>query len=171
MIKANNFRAYVEKRFRAFLDEVEKKEIARLQKLGEKCVNHARNVAPKPDGFEDQTGNLRSSIGYMVFNNGVAVHAGFEQVKGGAEGSKKGEELARKVGEKKNGICLVVTAGMDYAVYVEGGYTYKRKKKDGTEVEVHMKSRDVITSAEKMAERELPEELAKLVANIKRAAE
>ena len=142
----------VRKRFGGFLDEVEKKEIARLQKLGEKCVSHARNIAPDT-GFQDQTGNLRSSIGYMVFNNGVAVHIGYEQVLNGAEGAKKGEELARKVGEQTKGICLIVTAGMDYALYVEA------------------KGRDVITSAEKMVERELPEELAKLVANIKRAAE
>ena len=143
----------VKKRFGGFLDEVERKEIARLQKLGEKCVTHARNITPSQGGFEDQTGNLRSSIGYGVFNNGVAVHIGYEQVLNGAEGAKKGEELARKVGEQTQGICLVVTAGMDYAIWVEA------------------KGRDVITSAEKMAERELPEELEKLVANIKRAAE
>jgi len=142
----------VRERFGGFLDEVERKEIIRLQKLGEKCVNHARNVAPDV-GFEDQTGNLRSSIGYMVFNNGIAIHTGYDQVLNGSEGAKKGEELARKVGEQTKGICLVVTAGMEYAVYVEA------------------KGRDVITSAEMMAERELPEELEKLVANIKRAAE
>ena len=151
-IKANFSVDDVKKRFGVFLNEVEKKEIERLQKLGEKCVTHARNILP-PDadkGFNDITGNLRSSIGYVVFNNGVAVHTGYEQVLNGGEGAKKGEALARKVGEKQKGVCLVVTAGMNYALCVEA------------------KGRDVITSAEKMAERELPEELEKLVKNIKK---
>lgn len=151
-IKANFTKADVDKRFKAFLDEIEKKQIARLQMLGEMCVNHARNV-PASQGFQDQTGNLRSSIGYMVFNDGVAVHIAYEQVKSGSEGAIKGESLARKVGEKSTGICLVVTAGMEYALYVES------------------KGRDVISSAEKMAERELPRMLEKLVSNIKKAAE
>ena len=138
----------VRKRIYAFRDKIEREEIIRLQKIGEKCVIHAHNVAPDV-GFEDQTGNLRSSIGYMVFNNGIAIHTGYDQVNG-SEGAKNGEELARKVGEQTKGICLVVTAGMEYAVYVEA------------------KGRDVITSAEMMAERELPEELEKLVAKIKR---
>ena len=168
-IKANFRMDDVRGRFVAFLEEVEREGITRLQKLGEKCVSHARNIVP-PDageGFNDQTGNLRSSIGYVVFNNGVAVHAFFEQVKNGAEGAKKGEELAQKVGKGTKGICLVVTAGMDYAVYVEGGYSYKTK----TGKTVNVPARDVITSAQKMAERELPEELEKLVTNIRRAAE
>jgi hypothetical protein len=38
-------------------------------------------------------------------------------------------------------------------------------------VHVESKGRDVITSAEQLAKRELPKMLAKLVENIKRAAE
>lgn len=152
-IEATFSMADVEKRFKAFLDEIEKKQIARLQKLGEMCVNHARNIAPENNGFNDQTGNLRSSIGYVVFNDGVAVHTAYKQVLNGSEGVQKGEALALKVGGMSKGICLVVTAGMEYALYVEA------------------KGRDVITSAEHLAERELPGMLEKLVSNIKRAAE
>jgi hypothetical protein len=71
----------------------------------------------------------------------------------GATGVKAGQSLARKVGSETTGVCLVVTAGMNYAVHVES------------------KGRDVITSAEQLAKRELPKMLAKLVENIKRAAE
>lgn len=145
-------RSDVEKPFQAFLDEIERKQIARLQMLGEMCVNHARNIPPS-QGFQDQTGNLRSSIGYMVFNDGTAIHTAYNQVSNGSEGAKRGEALARKVGEASKGICLVVTAGMNYALCVES------------------KGRDVITSAEHLAQRELPKMLEKLVSNIKEAAE
>lgn len=151
-IEAKFTRSDVEKRFGAFLEEIQKKQIESAKMLGEMCVNHARNV-PKDQGFQDQTGNLRSSIGYMVFVDGVALHQMFEQVKEGSEGAKAGEALAQKVGSEQKGVCLVVTAGMNYAMYLEA------------------KGRDVITSAEHLAERELPRMLEKLVSNIKKAAE
>jgi len=146
-IEANFTQADVKKRFDAFLDQVQKQQIKRLQMLGEMCVTHARSV-PKEQGFEDQTGNLRSSIGYMVFVDGVAIHSFYEQVKEGATGMQAGETLAKKVGEDQKGVCLVVTAGMNYAMYLEA------------------KGRDVLTSAEHLAERELPRMLEKLIANI-----
>lgn len=153
-IEAQFTRSDVEKRFGAFLDEIEKQQIRQLQKLGEMCVTHARNIAPDNNGFNDQTGNLRSSIGYMVFHNGTAIHSVYDQVKSGSDGVKAGESLAQKVGsENPQGVCLVVTAGMNYALYVEA------------------KGRDVISSAEHLAERELPRMLEKLIDNIKRAAE
>jgi hypothetical protein len=144
-------RAGVQKRFDAFLAEIQKLQVEALQELGEKCVVHARNI-PAEQGFHDQTGNLRSSIGYMVFVEGVAVHSLYDQVKEGATGVKAGETLAKKVGENHpQGVCLVVTAGMNYALYLEA------------------KGRDVLTSAEHLAERELPRMLEELVTDINRA--
>lgn len=158
-IKPQFTRDDVRKRYDAFLDEVERKQIERLQKIGEKCVTCARTI-PAEEGFQDQTGNLRSSIGYMVFVDGVAIHSDYKQVsprnpqKGVVyDGVKRGQSLAEKVGSTTMGVCLVVTAGMNYALYVES------------------KGRDVLTSAEQLAERELPKELEKLVNDIKRAAE
>ena len=152
-IEAKFTRSDVKKAYDNFVDGIKRQQINRLQMLGEMCVNHARNV-PMEQGFQDQTGNLRSSIGYMVFVDGVAVHSMFEQRKEGAQGVKAGEALAQRVGERNpQGVCLVVTAGMNYALYVES------------------KGRDVITSAEHLAQRELPRMLEKLVSNIKSAAE
>lgn len=143
--------ADVRSRFDRFLAVVERRQIQRLQYLGEMCVTHARSI-PASAGFTDQTGNLRSSIGYAVFKNGVAVHEGFSQVLQGSEGAKKGKELAWRVGEKyKDGIALVVTAGMNYAVAVES------------------RGKDVITSAEILAKNELPRMLKELTRNINQA--
>ncbi len=183
-IKAQFTREDVEKRFKAFLNEIERQQIRNLQKLGEMCITHARNLTVEQGSFNDISGNLRSSIGYMVFRNGVAVHAFYEPTEipagtikvprkrktkdgkiktymatvkvggDGMRGAEAGEALAKKIGqEHPNGVCLVVTAGMNYAVHVE---------KNG---------RDVITSAEHLAERELPIMLEKLIDNIKRAVE
>ena len=139
----------VSRRFAAFLDVIVEKQIKRLQELGEKCVMHAKSI-PENIGFKDQTGNLRHSIGYMVFKDGIAIHEGYSQ--DGGEGAKVGQKLAKTIGSKyPEGVVLVVTAGMNYALYVES------------------KGRDVLTSAEHLAQQELPKMLQKLVSNIEKA--
>jgi hypothetical protein len=156
---------------------IEEEQIIILQKLGEMCVTRAREI-PKDIGFEDQTGNLRSSIGYTVFKNGIALHEFYEQVapkhpKKGAvyDGAQKGAELARKVGAKyKQGIALVVTAGMSYAIYVESGGDRKRTKKDGSVTTWYQKPRDVLTSAELLAKKELPRMIEELKQDIEIAS-
>lgn len=141
----------VRSRFDKFIEAIERAQIRRMQYLGEMCVKHAREV-PASVGFTDQTGNLRSSIGYMVFKNGVAIHESYQQVKEGNTGILQGQALAKKVGAKyTEGIALVVTAGMHYAVYLEA------------------KGRDVLTSAELLAKQELPKMVADLKKNINRA--
>jgi hypothetical protein len=174
----------IRKRFDALLEEVEKAQIEALKKLGEECITHARNISIKDGGFQDQSGNLRSSIGYMVFKNGVAVHTGYEAVSippgtikvrrtvkrklkdgttktysymanvrvggDGTEGVRAGQELANRVGSQTKGIVLVVTAGMNYATYVEA------------------KGRDVLASAELLAERKLPKILSDFIEDIKK---
>ena len=142
----------VRSRLDLFLWRVQKRQIERLKLLGEMCVNHARSI-PKEQGFEDQTGNLRSSIGYSVFFDGVAIHSSYEVVLGGDAGAKAGQRLAQAIGEQTEGVCLVVTAGMTYALYLES------------------KGRDVLTSAEHLAEKELPKMLEKLIDNIRKAGE
>lgn len=148
--------ADIKRRFERTLAEIERQQVEMMQELGEMCVTRAREIPPEV-GFQDQTGNLRSSIGCMVFVNGVAVHDNYvkyppKQAVEGAiyNGLDKGKALAEKVGTKyKNGVCLVVTAGMNYAIYVES------------------KGRDVLTSAELLAKQEMPKLAAEIVENLK----
>nr|DAW19193.1 MAG TPA: hypothetical protein [Caudoviricetes sp.] len=124
--------------------------LIQLRVLGEKCVNHARQI-DKTIGFEDQTGNLRSSLGYVIYLNGKPVGENFEKVRGGNEGLEKGRKLAKEIaGDYPRGFLLVVVAGMEYAVYVEAN------------------NRDVLTSAEHLAEKKLPEMLKQIDDKIKR---
>lgn len=153
-IKANFTKDDVRKRFDAFLDMVEQKQIARLQRLGEMCLIEARSNK----GYMMQTGALLSSTGYEVFVDGVAIHSQFDAASGAeseaaSRGVQTGKSIAEKIGKETKGVALVVVAGMNYAAYVEArGY-------------------NVLSSAEHLAERELPRMLEKLITNIKRAAE
>ena len=92
-IKANFTKEDVKKRFDAFLDMVEQKQIARLQRLGEMCLTEARNNK----GYMMQTGALTSSTGYQVFVDGVAIHSQFDAASGA---ESEANELCRLRGSK-----------------------------------------------------------------------
>lgn len=134
----------VKAEFDLVLNTIDKRIIDRLRFLGEECVIHAKEHG----NYTDQTGNLRSSIGYTIFKNGVAIHESYE-AKGGEETDSVRQKIASKVANKfPKGIVLVVVAGMNYALRVE------------------TKGYDVLTSAEIMAERELPKLVRELKSNL-----
>lgn len=90
--------------------------------VGEQCIVEARDNGD----YTDQTGNLRSSIGYAVLWNGKIIQKECaDKVKNGDEGTSKGEKfLSDRIKKaQKKGVVLIVTAGMNYAEYVEAkGY-------------------------------------------------
>lgn len=113
-----------------------------LCEVGSRCITEARDNG----NYVDQTGNLRSSIGYVVVVDGQIVRKNVvDLVKNGTEGTKEAEAfLERLASEHSSGICLIVVAGMNYASYVEGrGY-------------------NVLTSAELLAERLVPQLLEQI---------
>ena len=89
--------------------------LAELKELGEACVQEARQSGQ----YHNITGNLRSSIGYVIANNGRAVFSNFQQVKDGSKGVAEGRKFAEEKASKHSGYVLVIVAGMDYALYVE----------------------------------------------------
>lgn len=151
-------------------ENVRKSIVSVLADVGMQCVAEARDNG----NYEDQTGNLRSSIGFAVVVDGkIVTKSGFTQVQGrgenmalvryktkagkevkfwakgksgdGSEGVRQGEQLLDKLAsEHSTGICLIVAAGMSYAVYVEG------------------RGKNVLTSAELLAERVIPDTLQQL---------
>ena len=134
---------------RIFLKEaarVERLTIRALSRLGEQCVKRVRDRAGK-DSWYDQTGNLRSSVGYVIAHNGNIIrYSDFNQVKDGSEGVNEGKDLAEEIVRRfSNNYVLVVVAGMHYAEYVEA-----------------RDNKDVLASTELWARDEVPKMLEKL---------
>lgn len=104
---------------------------------GDKVVNGIRSG--EMSNWNDVSGSLRSSVGYVVCRKGRIVRSSdFDTVLDGAEGSGKGRELSRKLANDYAyyDFALIVVAGEEYAVYVEaidnkvvlaGGYLYLEK--------------------------------------------
>ena len=85
--------------------------------IGIRAVQYAKVSG----AYLDQTGNLRSSVGYAVIHNGMTVV--FES-EGTAEGKLEAGGLIQTLADQYNeGMVLVVVAGMEYAAAVESkGY-------------------------------------------------
>lgn len=123
-------------------DVDQKKLKALYKKLGTANVNkalayqfenigvNAVAVARNDGSYKDQTGVLRSSISYSVFNNGKVSNVGDYKTYKANVRTKKGQRSARMAKARKNaakylksskgkGVELRVAAGADYAYYVE----------------------------------------------------
>lgn len=94
-----------------------------LERIGLKTVAYARS-RPMAESWIDRTGNLRSSIGYCVVRDGrLTGMSGFSPVGPSAsEGPEEGTEFIRSLASELSdgGIFLIIVAGMEYALYVEG---------------------------------------------------
>ncbi len=124
------------------LKRLERAMLRLLQYCGERVLNTARST----NSYKDQTGNLRSSLGYVIAVDGrVAYMSDFQTVKQGKEGSEQGAAFAKKLVRRfPHDICLIVVAGMEYAVHVKN------------------KGNDVLDSSELLADNIVPRMLKQL---------
>lgn len=100
------------------INRAENEILKKLSFIGENAVNDARGNGD----YMDNTGNLRSSIGYTILKNGETVRtSSFDRVKQEASKAKiESTKLLDELRTKFNtGFVLIVVAGMDYAVTVE----------------------------------------------------
>ena len=116
-----------------------------LSRLGEECNKKIRDRSAK-DSWNDQTGNLRSSIGYAIYNHGVSeIESAFNVIKNGQEGSEEGRKLVEQLASVyADTYALVVLAGMEYASNVEA-----------------IESKDVLASTELWAKSVISERMQK----------
>jgi len=119
-----------------FAKERERQHFEILSYVGIECVNWAKNN----HGYDDQSGNLTSSIGYAIIVDGNVKSSKFtgetvtsdidggnkktKRMKTSREGKAYGRIAVQEIaGEFPTGMVLVVVAGMEYAAAVESkGY-------------------------------------------------
>lgn len=106
----------IERELMGSVERIKEAVIYNLQAIGQKCVDEARMKG----SYKDQTGNLRSSTGYVLVVDGEIVsESAFDVVKDGQTGSDEGKAFAESlVKDYPTGIALVVVAGKNYAQYV-----------------------------------------------------
>ncbi len=121
--------------------------IGQLFYIGEECLTQARSGHL----YLNRTGNLCSSIGYCILDDGKIISEGeWIAVAGGKgdgeEGKKQGVAFLHELAAKQTtkGIVFLMVAGMPYAQYVEA------------------MSLDVLDTSEQMAQRKIKDMLNRL---------
>lgn len=134
MLKANFKLPDMQAIYKKAAENIEKSVIDRFIAVGESFIENA--IANGT--YQNITGNLRGSIGFMVTKNSFSVHENFGLSGTGTEGSTKAILLAEELAiEHPKGVALIVVAGEDYAAYVES------------------KGRDVLTASSLQAKADL----------------
>lgn len=119
-----------------------------LARLGEECLIKIRDRS-FADSWIDHTGNLRSSIGYVIVHQGNIVMSSSFGKEG--DGKRAGKRYAKELAKNYlQGYTLIIVAGMHYAVYVEA-----------------RDNKDVLASGELYARKRLPQMMKKLLAQLK----
>jgi hypothetical protein len=146
---------------------IEQVILLRLQRIGETFVKNARENGT----YNDITGNLRNSIGYVILKDGRQLVDNFQRsakvkaviksgknkgkekvTSGSTDGVKKGKALAEEIASRyPRGFVLICVAGMEYAAAVES------------------KGKDVLTASGKTAEKQLKAAIIEISKNIKAA--
>lgn len=140
-VKMTTTNSEIEKYLHGELAKRRQAVVRNLRHLGEMCINEARDSG----SYSDRTGNLRASIGYVVMSDGKPL--GAPVISGGTpEGEAKSRQTLEQVSSEttERGLVLIVVAGMHYAKYVEA------------------KGKNVLTSAQLLAEEQVPIILNKL---------
>ena len=128
-------------------DHAENAVLNTLMYVGESCIIEARDNGD----YMDHTGNLRSSIGFCVLKRGRVVKQMLaDSLNDGRPVSREGiseskdtlSRLAREYASEE--YCVIIAAGMSYAVYVEA------------------RGKNVLTSAELLAGRVVGQMLGEL---------
>ena len=101
-----------------------------LARTGEEFIKLARGIKT----YQDHTGNLRSSIGYIIIRNGVRLIGEISPAGVGTDqhsGVDEGRKLLRELSAIYNtGYVLICCAGMKYAALVEAGGEKNRRPYD-----------------------------------------
>lgn len=97
-------------------------------------------IARTQHKYKRRTGNLTSSIGYCILDDGKVVSISkFDVVANGKKGAEEGRKFLKQlIKENSKGLVFIMVAGMPYAKYVEA------------------MSLDVLESAEMLSKRMLP---------------
>lgn len=100
--------------------KIQENVLKALSKLGDESVVRIRTRSAK-ESWIDHTGNLRSSIGFAVYEQGSKyMESAFSQVLSGTDGSVKGKKMINDLAKEYSRVyALVVVAGMEYAGEVE----------------------------------------------------
>jgi len=101
--------------------EIENQTIKHLSKILHKAIELVRTKMLNT-AYQDHTGNLNSSTGFIIYKDGKVVHKDFRESDIGTDkvsGLKEGLNIALNELRESKGWGVVLVSGMEYASWVE----------------------------------------------------
>lgn len=118
--KLVNTQDRIQRFFNEAFGVIRKEILTAFSKLGEECTVRIRDRSAE-ESWIDHTSNLRSSIGYAIYDYGIKlIESTFATLGSGAEGSSEGKKMVKELASEYSKVfALVVIAAMNYADFVE----------------------------------------------------
>ena len=124
-IKLSTSQSALDNFFQSAMAIIKQEILTAYAKLGEECNARIRDRSAE-ESWIDHTGNLRSSIGYAIFDYGrKQVESAFASIGNGSNGSQEGRQMIADLAKEYSQVyALVVVAAMNYADFVEAKYEH-----------------------------------------------
>lgn len=119
-IKLSTPQSALDQFFKNSFEIIRQEIILAFSKLGEESTARIRDRSAE-ESWIDHTSNLRSSIGYAVYDHGSKeIESSFATLGMGGEGSAEGKRMVQELASEYSKVfALVVVAAMNYADFVE----------------------------------------------------
>jgi len=104
------------------IEEMDRQTLDAFKRVLARALQIQRAKMREDGGYNDQTGQLRSSTGGIIYRDGKVLHEDFELSPYGtdkAPGLKEGREKAFAELRESSGWGITLVAGMEYASWVE----------------------------------------------------
>lgn len=114
--------AEIEQMLREQSEQIDRETLEVFKRVLERALQIQRAKVRASGGYNDDTGQLRSSVGGLIYKDGKVIHEDFELAPYGtdkAPGLEEGRSLAFAQLRESSGWGITIVAGKEYASWVE----------------------------------------------------
>lgn len=107
------------------IEEMDRQTLEAFQQVLARALQIQRAKMRADGGYNDDTGQLRSSTGGIIYRDGKVLYEDFQLAPYGtdkAPGMKTGRELAFAELRESEGWGITIVAGMEYASWVQANH-------------------------------------------------
>lgn len=114
--------AEIERMIRQQIEEIDRQTLEQFKRVLARALDIQRAKVRANGGYNDDTGQLRSSVGGIIYKNGKVLYEDFKLAPYGTNkepGIREGRDKALLALRETSGWGITIVAGKEYASWVE----------------------------------------------------
>lgn len=114
--------AEIERMIRQQIEEIDRQTLEQFKRVLARALDIQRAKVRANGGYNDDTGQLRSSVGGIIYKNGKVLYEDFKLAPYGTDkepGIREGRDKALLALRETSGWGITIVAGKEYASWVE----------------------------------------------------